>query len=99
MEKITEREVRKSGGSRQRRGPKRDKDRVTREEVLTVAAPPGSCFKGYRTSLVRDIVPGLMKTCRKLGISFFAHLGDRFGLNRSAGRIPLLSELVTVQPA
>ena len=47
----------------------------------------------------RDVMLGLMKTCRKLGISFFAYLGDRLGLNRSAGRIPLLSELVTVQPA
>ena len=30
MEKVTEREVRKSGGQRRRRGPKSDKDRVTR---------------------------------------------------------------------
>ena len=54
MDKVTEREVRKSGGQR-RRGPKRDKDRVTREEVLTAAAPPGSHFKGYRTIFVRDL--------------------------------------------
>ena len=55
MDKVTEREVRKSGGPRRRRGPKRDKDRVTREEVLTAAAPSGSRFKGYRTILVRDL--------------------------------------------
>lgn len=47
----------------------------------------------------RDVMLGLMKTCRKLGISFFAYLGDRLGLNRSAERLPLLSELVTVRPA
>ena len=58
MDKVTEREVRKSGGQRRRRGPKRDKDRVTREEVLTAAAPSGSRFKGYRTILVRLVVPG-----------------------------------------
>ncbi|WP_207472348.1 hypothetical protein, partial [Paracoccus fontiphilus] len=55
MDKVTEREVRKSGGPRRRRGPKRDKDRVTREEVLSVNVPSGSRFKGYRTILVRDL--------------------------------------------
>jgi len=54
MDKVTEREVRKSGGPRRRRGPKRDKDRVTRE-VLSVNVPSGSRFKGYRTILVRDL--------------------------------------------
>ena len=29
----------------------------------------------------RDVMLGLMKTCRKLGISFFAYLGNRLGLN------------------
>ncbi|WP_347140639.1 transposase [Paracoccus sp. SSK6] len=55
MDEVTEREVRKSGGPRRRRGPKRDKDRVTREEVLSVNVPSGSRFKGYRTILVRDL--------------------------------------------
>lgn len=55
MDKVTEREVRKNGGPRRRRGPKRDKDRVTREEVLSVNVPSGSRFKGYRTILVRDL--------------------------------------------
>ncbi|MDS9469979.1 hypothetical protein RGQ15_20730 [Paracoccus sp. MBLB3053] len=55
MDKITEQEVRKPGGQRRRRGPKRDKDRVTHEEVLSVAAPSVSRFKGYETILVRDL--------------------------------------------
>ena len=29
----------------------------------------------------RDVMLGLMKTCRKLGVSFFVYLGDRLGLN------------------
>ncbi|TJZ91224.1 transposase [Paracoccus gahaiensis] len=55
MEKATEREVRKSGGPSRRRGAKRDRDRVTREEVLTTKAPTGSRFKGYETVLVREL--------------------------------------------
>ena len=47
----------------------------------------------------RDVMLGLMKTCRKLDMSFFAYLGDRLGLNQSAGRIPLLPELVTFRTA
>ena len=46
----------------------------------------------------RDVMLGLMKTCRKLGISFFAYLGDRLGLNRSAERIPILPGLVARKP-
>jgi hypothetical protein len=42
---------------------------------------------------VRNVILGSMKTCRKLGVSFFAYLGDRLGLNRSAERVPLLREL------
>jgi hypothetical protein len=56
MEKITERDARKPGGLARRRGPKRDTDRVTREEVLTVNAPAGSRFKGNETLLVRELV-------------------------------------------
>lgn len=29
-----------------------------------------------------------VKTCRKLGMSFFAYLGDRLGLSVTARRIP-----------
>lgn len=39
-----------------RRGPKGDTGNVTREEVLPIAAPPGSRFKGYKDCLVRDLV-------------------------------------------
>lgn len=46
----------------------------------------------------RDVMLGLMKTCRKLDISFFAYLGDRLGLQRSVERIPFLPELVTIRP-
>ncbi len=42
---------------------------------------------------------GLMKTCRKLGSSFFAYLGDRLGLNGTAERIPPLRNLARAQPA
>ena len=46
-----------------------------------------------------DVLLGLMKTCRKLGISFFAYLGDRLGLQGTAERIPPLPDLVGAQPA
>ncbi|MCC6002271.1 MAG: hypothetical protein JJU19_15635 [Pararhodobacter sp.] len=46
----------------------------------------------------RDVMLGLMRTCRKLGISFFAYLDDRLGLQQSVGRIPFLPDLVTVRP-
>jgi hypothetical protein len=42
----------------------------------------------------RDVMLGLMKTCRKLGVSFFAYLGDRLGLNTSRPIIPPLAGLV-----
>lgn len=47
----------------------------------------------------RDFMHGLMKTCRKLGISFFTYLGDRIGLNEPAERIPFPQELVVNPPA
>jgi regulator of replication initiation timing len=50
MEKVTEKEARKSSDPGRRRGPKRDKNRVTREEVLSVDVPSGSRFKGYETT-------------------------------------------------
>jgi Transposase IS66 family len=43
----------------------------------------------------RDVMLGLMKTCRKLGVSFFTYLGDRLGLNTSGSEIPPLANLVT----
>ena len=38
---------------------------------------------------------GLMKTCRKLGVSFFVYLGNRLGLNIGRSAIPPLACLVS----
>jgi hypothetical protein len=45
-----------TGKPARRRGPKGDTGSVTREQVLPVAAPPGSRFKGYKDCVVRDLV-------------------------------------------
>jgi hypothetical protein len=37
---------------------------------------------------------GLLKTCRKLRLSFFDYLGDRLGMNGDQPRIPPLADLV-----
>jgi hypothetical protein len=44
--------------------------------------------------VARDVMLGLSKTCRKLGLSFFTYLGDRLGLNPDQPRIPPLASLV-----
>ncbi len=44
--------------------------------------------------LARDVMLGLSKTCRKLGLSFFTYLGDRLGLNTDQPKIPPLADLV-----
>jgi hypothetical protein len=44
--------------------------------------------------VARDVMLGLLKTCRKLGLSFFTYLGDRLGLNGEQPRIPPLATLV-----
>jgi hypothetical protein len=44
--------------------------------------------------LARDVMLGLSKTCRKLGLSFFTYLGDRLGLNTGQPRLPPLADLV-----
>ena len=44
--------------------------------------------------VARDVMLGLSKTCRKLGLSFFAYLGDRLGLNTDQPKIPPLADLV-----
>lgn len=44
--------------------------------------------------MARDVMLGLLKTCRKLGLSFFAYLGDRLGLNPDRPKIPPLASLV-----
>src|ERR671916_374285 len=40
---------------RRRRGAKRDRDAVTAEVVVKAAPPPGSRFKGYQDTLVREL--------------------------------------------
>src|SRR3712207_3624785 len=44
--------------------------------------------------VARDVMLGLLKTCRKLGLSFFAYLGDRLGLSTDQPKIPPLADLV-----
>jgi hypothetical protein len=41
----------------------------------------------------RDVLLSLMKTCRKLGVSFYRYLGDRLRVP-SDGPIPPLPDLV-----
>ncbi len=41
----------------------------------------------------RDVMLGLMKTCNKLGVSFYRYLGDRLGIP-DATPIPALPDLV-----
>jgi Transposase IS66 family len=43
--------------------------------------------------VARDVLLGLMKTCAKLGISFFAYLGDRLGVPEATA-VPPLAQLV-----
>ncbi|WP_234843421.1 IS66 family transposase [Sinorhizobium meliloti] len=45
--------------------------------------------------VARDTMLGLMKTCRKLGLSFWQYLGDRIGLEGQA--IPPLATLVATK--
>src|SRR5215213_2550778 len=45
--------------------------------------------------VARDVMLGLLKTCRKLGLSFFAYLGDRLGLNTHRPKLPPLAILIT----
>jgi len=45
--------------------------------------------------VAQDVMLGLSKTCRKLGLSFFDYLGDRLGLNPNRSKIPPLADLVT----
>src|SRR4051812_9502028 len=42
-----------------------------------------------------DVMLGLMKTCRKLGVSFFVYRGDLLGLTPSSPTIPPLAHLVS----
>jgi hypothetical protein len=51
----------------------------------------GTMSEAGRTA--RDVMLGLMKTCAKLGLSFFRYLGDRLGIPNGA-TIPPLPDLV-----
>ncbi|MBP1184185.1 transposase [Methylobacterium sp. PvR107] len=51
----------------------------------------GTMSEAGRTA--RDVMLGLMKTCAKLGISFFRYLGDRLGIP-DGDAIPSLPDLV-----
>ncbi len=45
--------------------------------------------------IARDVMLGLLKTCQKLGISFYTYLGDRLRvLNADGSKIPPLADLV-----
>ena len=43
--------------------------------------------------VARDVLLGLLKTCRKLGVSFFAYLGHRLGVP-DAVDVPPRAQLV-----
>lgn len=47
-----------------------------------------------RSGLPRAVMLGLLKTCRRLGLSFFTYLGDRLRLNTGQPKIPPLAGLV-----
>ena len=44
--------------------------------------------------MARDVMLGLSKTCRKLGLSFIDYLGDPLGLHGDQPKIPPLATLV-----
>lgn len=44
--------------------------------------------------IARDTLLGLMKTCQKLGLSFWHYLGDRLGVGAPARAIPPLATLI-----
>jgi len=44
--------------------------------------------------VARDVMLGLSNTCRELGLSFFAYLGDRLRLEGDPLRIPPLAALI-----
>ena len=56
------------------------------------AAATQALSGGAGEELAREL--GLSKTCRKLGLSFFAYLGDRLGPNGDQPKIPPLADLI-----
>ena len=97
MEKATSPGAGGKGRSKRGRGSKRDRLEAARVVVMKVAVPPGSRFLGYEDSdagkAARDTMLGLLKTCRKLNVSFYGFLADRFGV-QGAPHVPRLSDLV-----
>ncbi|MBB4189410.1 FtsZ-binding cell division protein ZapB [Sinorhizobium terangae] len=56
MEKATEPGNGDRAPGKSPRGPKRDRNRITRTVILRADAPEGSRFKGYKSFFVRDLV-------------------------------------------
>jgi hypothetical protein len=54
----------------------------------------GTISRDGRTA--RDVMLGLMKTCQKLGISFYHYLGDRLELGAGGSKMPSLADLVGI---
>jgi len=87
MEKATSPGAGGKGRSKRGRGSKRDRLEAARVVVMKVAVPPGSRFLGYEDSdagkAARDTMLGLLKTCRKLNVSFYLLRVPRRSLRRS----------------
>ncbi|MEY9558151.1 FtsZ-binding cell division protein ZapB [Sinorhizobium fredii] len=56
MEKATEPGNVDRAAGKSPRGPKRDRNRITRTVTLRADAPEGSRFKGYKSFFVRDLM-------------------------------------------
>ena len=48
----------------------------------------------FRPRVARDVMLGLMKTCQKLGLSFYHYLGDRLGLGDADQAVPPLPTII-----
>lgn len=44
-----------------------------------------------------DSLLGLMKTCQKLGLSFWHYLGDRFGIDAPERTVPPLATIIAAR--
>ena len=58
-----------------------------RGHVIKRKISGGTQSEAGRTA--RDALLGLLKTCRKLGVAFFAYLGDRLGVPGAPAVAPL----------
>ena len=68
-----------------------------RAHVTKRKIPGGTRSEAGRVA--RDVLLGLMKTCAKLGLSFFAYLGDRLGVPEAAAVLPLAPLVRASAPA